>query len=931
MISSYPDPGYAQSTLERFTEVNKSPTSEEKDILLILSSYSHFLGRAIIKDPEVLKMISSSGFSRIKKPEERFISEASKIQETSASQLELMSGLRTYKYRELSRIIYRDIKAMGDFRETMEELSDLASSIIEAVFRFYRRELRNEFRGEFVILGMGKLGGRELNLSSDIDLIYIFQDSVESGTGFKLAERITKALGNITEDGFLYRVDLGLRPGGGKSPIAVSFDGALEHYFYWGDTWERAALIKARPIAGDFHLGDRFIEQVEPFVYKKYLDYTSIEDLKDMKTKLDKIQKKGDVKLGKGGIREIEFFIQALQLVNGGAIKEIREKNTLSALSKLSQCNIIQKDVCERLSESYIFLRNVEHSIQLVDERQTHALPTDSAAMDMISKSVGLRDSREFEEEYIERTSRVSEIYEQLFYEPARRVEEEGKEFWELADFLTEGNVPEAQALGSLKSFGFRNPETAIELIKILLDPKIGALTQRGRMLSRRVVPAFLKNVLKSSNPDFALINLERFITGIGFRTSLFGILAENPEILKLLSRLFSTSGYLSSFLIRHPEYLDAIILKQVRKEFGTKEEMVEDLNSVIGGERDYEGKLDAIRRFKHTETLKLCFRDLNNEVNPEYVGRYLSTIAEASLEVALSLASAVIGSRSSKNEDASNMVIIGLGKLGAKEMSYNSDLDIIFVYEGKDQDYFSRLGQKIISILSIPTGEGIAYKTDMGLRPSGRAGALVSSLDSFNTYHEESAKLWERQALIRSNPSAGNMEIGERVMSTISYFVYDKPIHDGFHKEIHHLRSRMEKEIARETIEKLNLKTGRGGLVDIEFLVQMLQLRYGGSYNAVRKQNTLEALDGLHKCGLIRDSYYEELKDGLNFLKRLENLLRLLHDRSISELYESDFHKLALEMDLKGNGERLKESYNSKTGEIRRIYDEYFSKDYII
>jgi len=923
---TFPDPENAKNTVELFKGFHKRISSEKKDILYLLSSYSRFLGRVIIKDPEILDLFSSSDYIERKKPLEKILEECTGIVDRSKSTEGLMAQLRRYKYREFSRIIYRDIMEFGSFSEIMEELSDLASGILEAAFRYFSREIQAEDRGRFVIIGMGKLGGRELNLSSDIDLIYIYRDFGDPNPFFKLAEKLTKALSAITEDGFIYRVDLGLRPGGGKSTIAVSFDGALEHYFYWGDTWERAALIKARPVAGDISLGEEFNREIEPFVYKKFLDYTSIEDLKDMKTKLDRLHKKRDVKLGRGGIREIEFFVQALQLVNGGAISDIREKNTLRALEKLCQNRIIDEEVFQSLTSSYLFLRKVEHAIQLVDELQTHRIPEDPNELDKLAKRLGFNDKDEFEREYSKRTSQVLRSYDQLFYEPSRIIEEEGREFWELADFLTEGNVAQDEAMRDLNRLGFKYPETAIELIGVLLDTKKGGLTQRGRIFIRRVVPAFLSKIISSPDPDAALRNLERFISGIRFRTSIYSMLAENPEILELLSRLFATSGYLSSFFIRHPEYLDVLTLKDVWKEFGSKEEMVEELKRILDEEEEYEGKLDAIRRFKHVETLKLCLRDLNREVDPAYVGNYLSMLAEAVMEVGLLIAGEAMGGKPRGKNRVSDMVVLGMGKLGGREMSYNSDLDVIFIYEGNDHEFFSKLGQKMISVLSTPTGEGFAYKIDMGLRPSGRSGALVSSFESFRKYHEENARLWERQALIRARPCAGNMGLGKRVMETVEYFVYKKPLAEDFHKEIYHLRSRMERELAKESRIKLNLKTGKGGIVDIEFLVQILQLKFGSNYKDVRKQNTLEAIEGLRKCDLIKEDVFVVLKDGLNFLKRLENLLRLLHDGSISELYESDFHKLALELDMKDNGDKLREMYISKTSEIRKIYEEYFS-----
>ncbi|TDI91690.1 MAG: bifunctional [glutamate--ammonia ligase]-adenylyl-L-tyrosine phosphorylase/[glutamate--ammonia-ligase] adenylyltransferase [Candidatus Dadabacteria bacterium] len=920
-----PNPDNARNVLERYKEIHKRISSKKKDILNILSSYSCFLGRVILTDPIILDYLSQSKNTKNKKTPKQFLKETGSIRKSSTSGEIFGSQLRQYKYREFSRIIYRDIMGLSPFSDIMEELSDLASAIVESTYRFYSEELDTKTYGEFVVLGMGKLGGRELNLSSDIDLIYLYRDKGDPGPFFKLAERITKTLSAVTEDGFLYRVDLALRPGGSKSTVAVPIDGAVEHYYYWGDTWERAAMIKAGPIAGDLELGVEFVREIEQFVYKKFLDYNSIEELKDMKTKLDKLQKKRDVKLGKGGIREIEFFIQALQLVNGGKVKALRERNSLLALKKLRHLNVIDEKVFESLTSSYLFLRKVEHSIQLVDERQTHKIPGSAEDIEILAKRCGLKGKKEFEEFYRENTSSVSSIYKSLFFEPSQKTEEVGKEFWELADFLTVGNIEEVEAVKNLRKLGFKNPEIAIDLLSKLLDPELGALTQGGRLNARKVIPAFLRKILKSFDPDSALVNLERFISGIGWRSSIYAVLLENPDIIKLLARLFSTSGYLSNFLIRHPEYLDVITLRDVRAEFASKEDMLESLQASIGDAKDFEDKLDTIRRFRHVETLKICLRDLNGEVDPFYVGKYLSMVAEAILEVGLELAWDIVKHSKKGKNKRMQMLILGMGKLGGREMSYNSDLDVIFIYEGNDHEFYSKLGQKVISVLSVPTGEGFAYKMDMGLRPSGRSGALVTSFDSFKKYHEDSAQIWERQALIRAIPAAGNWELGVKVMKTVKHFVYEKSFPKDFYKEIHRLRSRMEKELAKETAHKVNIKTGRGGTVDIEFLVQMLQLKYGGEYENVRVQNTIDALFGLRYSGLMEDGEFKILKEGLFFLRKMENLLRLLHDRSINELYESDFQKLASELDMKNEGQKLREEYISRTNKIREIYDKYF------
>jgi len=918
-----PDPHNAENVCKRFTETHGRISKKKRDILSLLSSYSNFLGRSIIKDPAILDYLLKSDYTGEQKSQDVFLGETVSINEHSTSDDELMSALRRFKYRELSRIVYRDIMGMGNFPQVMEELSDLASSILEAAYLFYARELEIKNSGRFVIMGMGKLGGRELNLSSDIDLVYFFKDAPDPDPLFKLAEKITKTLSAITEDGFLYRVDIALRPGGGKSPIAVSLEGALEHYFYWGETWERAALIKSRPVAGDRLLGEEFCREIEPFVYKKYLDFMSIEDLKDMKTKLDGLHKKADVKLGRGGIREIEFFVQALQLVNAHAVEALKEPGMLKTMRALLVNKIIDTDTYKSLYTSYLFLRRVEHNIQLVDEVQTHSLPRSRAGVGKLARMMGFGSAGEFEDAFSDHTGVVSRIYDGLFYEPASKIEEGVKDFWELADFLTEGNVDEDEALGKLRSLGFKHPEGALDLISVLLDPRRGGLTQKGRSYAKKVISAFLGKAISSSDPDNVLGNLERFASAVGWRTNIYAVLQENPEILELLSRLFSTSGYLSNFLIRHPEYLDILTIKGARIEYSSKQEMVDSLRVMLGEQSDYALKLDILRRFKNIETLKLCLKDLNKEVDHVIVGKYLSMAADAFLEVGLRVAGEAMG-MSGKN--ISRMLVLGLGKLGGEELSYNSDLDIIFIYQGADHEQFSKLGQRLITVLSVPTIEGFAYKVDTRLRPSGRAGALVSSFDSFKAYQERSAMLWERQALIKARPSAGSVEFGSKVMDTVQRCVYERPLEEDCHVEIDRVRKRMEKELAKETDNKLNLKTGKGGIVDIEFVVQMLQLKYGREHPDVRNTNTLGALEALRSDGLIAQRDYDVLKDGLFFMRRMENLLRLLHDRSTSDLYRGDFHNLAIEMGISEGGEGLRDIYTLKTEEIRSVYDRYFN-----
>ena len=926
----FPDEDNAERTVERFVEENSRLDAKRKRILHAISSHSRFLGNSIVRNPRTLSALAASKTLGKKKTVSSHRRALASIAARSDDALELGERLKDYKYAELSRIVYEDVAGLCGFRQVLEEISDLASAIVRAVVDFHRGRLEDPDGFEFVVLGMGKLGGRLLNLSSDIDLIYIYRAEDEHVERImRLSTAVTKTISAVSAGGFLYRVDLGLRPGGSRSPVAVSMEFALEHYFYWSETWERAVLLKASPIAGDVSLGREFIGEVEPIMYKKLLDYESIEDIRNMKTQLESIQKEGDVKLGRGGIREIEFFVQATQLMSGGAVKALRGLfNTIDGLGAMEAAGFITPDVKEEMTESYLFLRKVEHNIQLWDELQTHSIPADGESLLRLSRSMGFSEPDDFRKAYEEVTSLVEKHYRNMFFDSSTEIEEKGREFWELADFLTQGDVEREEAVSTLSDLGFSAPETAIDTIAHLVDPKRSGLTEKGRILSKKVIPVFLSNVIKLNNPDAALINVERFISGLGSRMSVYALLIENPEIISLLSRLFSRSGELSSFLIKHPEYLDAIILKDVTGMYDSKETMARALAGAVEREEFFEDKLNALRNFKHVESLKLCFRELSEEVDPVYAGNYLSMVADVVMDASLGLAREGLAVSAKQKKLLDNMVVLGLGKLGGREMSYTSDLDIIFIYEGDDQELFSRYGQRFISNLSVYTSESFCYKIDMELRPSGKSGALVTSLDSFREYHSSSALLWEKQALIKARPAAGNRALGDKVMEIAGDFVYSEPLEGDFRGEIHGLRMRMERELAAETESVFNIKTGRGGVVDVEFLVQMLQLAHGSEHPRLRIPGTMDGIKALGSLGLMEDAEARALCDGYLFLRKMGNILSLLNERSKNDVAQADFDRLAVEFGGGEDGDSLRERYAAVTAGIREIYNGHFGEN---
>ena len=925
----FPDEENARRTVERFEEENGRLDAKRKKILHAISSHSRFLGNSIVRNPRTLSALARSKTLGKKKTVSSHRRALASMVARADDARDLGERLKDYKYAELSRIVYEDVSGLCGFRQVLEEISDLAAAVVRAVVDFHRSALEDPDGFEFVVLGMGKLGGRLLNLSSDIDLIYIYKAEDEHMERImRLSTAVTKTISAVSAGGFLYRVDLGLRPGGSRSPVAVSMEFALEHYFYWSETWERAVLLKASPIAGDISLGREFISEVEPIMYKKLLDYESIEDIRSMKTQLESIQKEGDVKLGRGGIREIEFFVQATQLMSGGAVKSLRGLfNTIDGLGAMEAAGFITSEAKEEMTESYLFLRKVEHNIQLWDELQTHSVPAEGESLLRLSRSMGFAEPGDFKKTYEEVTALVEKHYRNMFFDSTTEVEEKGKEFWELADFLTQGDVEREEAVSTLKDLGFSAPETAIDTIAHLVDPKRSGLTEKGRVLSKKVIPAFLSNVIKLNNPDAALLNVERFVSGLGSRMSVYSLLIENPEIISLLSRLFSRSGELSSFLIKHPEYLDAIILKDVTQMHDSKEAMTRVLSETVSGEEFLEDKLNALRNFKHVESLKLCFRELSEEMDPVYAGNYLSMVADVVMDASLELAREGLAVSAKKKKLLENMVVLGLGKLGGNEMSYTSDLDIIFIYEGDDQELFSKYGQRFISNLSVYTSESFCYKIDMELRPSGKSGALVTSLDSFREYHSSSALLWEKQSLVKARPAAGSRALGKKVMDIVGDFVYSEPPEGDFRGDIHALRMRMEKELAAETESAFNIKTGRGGLVDVEFLVQMLQLAHGPEHPQLRTACTMDGIKALGDMGIIERGQSQALCDGYLFLRKMGNILSLLNERSKNDVTQADFDRLSVEFGGDVDGNSLRERYVEVTSGIREIYSGHFGK----
>jgi glutamate-ammonia-ligase adenylyltransferase len=986
-----PSPDLALNAFERLAGVIPSEhlaeLAERKKRLtqyVLLCGSSPFLVNLMYKAPDILRWLFLDNGIDLSRSAEEMQDAVQAAAADVADLTSLQKALRCFKRREIVRIAARDLIGLAPLEEVMRDLSDLASSTLQVAYQICRRFLIRDHgvpllegeetgvrEAEMTVIGMGKLGGRELNFSSDIDIIYFYESDrgetagVENGSGNKkggislhaffnkLGEMVSKALSQVTEDGFVFRVDVGLRPEGKSGDMAVSLRSAEIYYESWGQSWERTAMLKARPVAGSLALGEQLLKTLQPFIYRKYLDYNLIEDMKQMKQKIDASlarSREGEInlKLGRGGIREIEFFIQALQLVYAGKNPKLRERNSLKALDTLLAANLLKEDDHHQLRDAYRFLRSVEHRIQVVQERQTHNLPAKEDEMLALARRSGyLRADglQRFNEVLEEHRNHVSFIYGTLFHSRDEKLEQD---LHPEVLFILDPKADSDLVKDMLAERHFEDVERAYnDLASLRRGPVKSNLTERSRRILEKITPLLIHELLESHDPDLALTNLERFMAVIATRQSYYALLAENRATTKLLVSLFGLSEFLSKILISHPELLDSLVARSDSSVIKTKEIMMEELDSLLDQSDYFEDHLNILRRYRNEEFLRIGLNDIHGRLLQGDIAAQLSLLGEVCLAAAFRLAVTELrrfGRPTWQREEVAteaNLAIVAMGKLGGSELNYHSDLDIIFVYDhqggtdGEKQisnhEYFAKLAQKIIAILTMQTREGYVYKIDTRLRPSGNAGPLVTSLDSFLDYHRKESQIWERQALTKARVVLGNERLAGQLHDIIRHTIYGATIGDEGRQEIHRLRMRMENELAREKDGSYNIKTGRGGMVDVEFAVQYLQLREGCHTPELRTTSTVVALKEISTTGLLPEGDAQTLLAGYKFLRKLENRLRLINDYSTNDLSGNRIYlnklarRLGYDPKLKNPGAALICDYEEMTGKIRDVFDRLF------
>jgi [glutamine synthetase] adenylyltransferase / [glutamine synthetase]-adenylyl-L-tyrosine phosphorylase len=868
-------------------------------------------------------------------------------------------ALRLYKEADYLRIGCRDLTEVADVREVMAELSDLAGACIQAAVDFHLRRLFVRYgappdtgdQGGFVVIGMGKLSGRELNFSSDVDLIFLRGPEEGRTTGPEsvsiarfyevLATSVTKSLSDLTEDGFVFRVDLRLRPEGERGELVPSLNNAVEYYLGWGRTWERAALMKAVPLAGDRLLGESFVEELEPFIYRKHLDYSTLEEMRVMKQGIEKQLKRKpgvNIKLGQGGIREIEFFVQALQLINAGKIRRVRTPSTLQALTLLNDTGLLDAETGRSLEEAYRFFRKTEHRIQINHQLQTHELPRTAEDQEELARRMGYREDslKLFLADLDRRRRTVEELFAGLFYHSGddnhQKISPEAKK-------IVESVHDEKRTLSLLAEHGFEDPAASYHVLKSLVTPADkGPVADKSRQLLERLAPLFVEELLKVPEPGNALISLAGFVESLQPGQAYFSTFLENPATIGFLIKILGESRFFTDLLTRHPQSIDSLIARSSVSAPKEREALQAELEERSANCESFEDELDVLRRFKNEEILEIGVHHLMGDIESTAARWLVTELAETCLNRAVVMACREMNRKFGgwSTPEELPFVILALGKLGGMEMTYLSDLDIIFIYDHSAEtmgrfsthEWFTRLASRIISILTVPTSEGAVFAIDTRLRPSGNKGPLVSSLSSFRDYHRTTSKLWEKQALTRARPVTGPANLREGVTAIVRECITGTDLTPDDLAEMARLRGRMQNELALEDDLHVDLKTGHGGLVDVEFFVQGNILKHSKDHPEILCTNTLEAIAALYRTGLLDAESFRTLDSGYRFLSNLEDRLRIMEHRSVNRmpLQGEKLRGLARRLGYGNDGGKgLLEDYFRTTTAVRAMYNSFF------
>jgi len=825
-------------------------------------------------------------------------------------EVSLHQQLRFFRQREMVRIIWRDLAGWADLAETVHELTGLADCCVEqALNKLY--QWQTELLGtptnklgaaqQLIVLGMGKMGAGELNLSSDIDLIFTYPDDGETQGARKslsneefftrLGRKLIQALDNVTVDGFVFRVDMRLRPFGDSGALVASFDAIEDYYQTQGREWERYAMIKARPVTGSEQDKKAIDELLRPFIYRRYLDYGMFDSLREMKSMIaGQLHLKGmedNIKLGAGGIREIEFIGQVFQLIYGGRDRSLQQRPILTILDVLAERKLLSGYAVTALKNAYVFLRRTEHRIQAWADQQTHVLPKDEVAQIRLANTMGFDNWSVFIKKLNEHRQQVHEHFEQLLTAP-----QAGDETGDSVALLTAGA---AEVEEYLKKWGYHDPQLSQQTIEKLLDQSaVKNLSQTGRDRLKKLLPLLVQAAAGTEQPDRCLQRMMPLLESIMRRSAYMSLLVENTLALSQLVKLCAASPLISHQLARYPVLLDELLDPRSLYEVPGREQQKALLNQFLSAaeDTDLEQQMNLLREFRQIATLHVAAADVTEVLPLMRVGDQLSELAELQLERALQLAWLYLSSRHGlpPMADATDMSqcgfsVIAYGKLGGLELGYGSDLDLVFVFDDAREGvtdgekpvdvmvFYTRLAQRMIHILNTVTSGGVLYEVDMRLRPRGNSGLLVSPISGFAEYQQQEAWTWEHQALVRARCVAGDQQLAEQ-FSNIRQQVLSKPrSKTELAKEVSEMRQKMRQQLDKSVDDMFDLKQGVGGITDIEFMVQYAVLAWSANLpDLMVYTDNIRILDALVATGKLTQQQGTMLADAYRYYRSEAN-----------------------------------------------------------
>jgi glutamate-ammonia-ligase adenylyltransferase len=877
---------------------------EVRDLLAGVISGSPYLTQLIERDPLRLQEILVSS------PEQRRLDVRRRFEAslaTAESRADVMRAMRVYKSEIALLTALADLGGLWPVLTVTAALSECADVALAGGLNFLLREAagRGQWEAEadgsvrpdgYIVLAMGKHGAGELNYSSDIDLI-VFYDrariklapNVEpQGFFVRLTRDLMQLMSERTGDGYVFRTDLRLRPDAGATQIALSTDAALDYYESFGQNWERAALIKARACAGDIEAGEELLHELAPFVWRKYLDYAAIADVHAMKRQIiahrgfGKIAVAGhNIKLGRGGIREIEFFVQTQQLIAGGRQPELRGRQTLEAMQHLVERQWIKPKVAEELTEAYLFLRRIEHRLQMVADEQTHEVPQDPARLESIARFSGYADTESFSRALTARLETVQKHYAALF---------------EDAPVLTSGDVnmvfagqkDDPATVAALKQLGYSQPSDVLATIRGWHHGRYPAVrTSRTRERLTEVQPLLITALADTADPDRAFTMFDRFLAALPAGVQLFSLLRANPNLLRLIADIMGTAPRLSHILSKRRRLLDAVLDPGTLDMLPSAAELDRLIEAEIeDGEHDMQDVLDRARVLGSEQQFLIGIRVLSGVIKANQAGGAYALLAER-LIAALERACERELARVHGTVPGGGAVVLAMGKLGGRELTASSDVDLILIYDFDESavqsdgerplspmQYYARLTQRLISALSSATAEGTLYEVDMRLRPSGQKGPVATQLRTFVEYQRNEAWTWEHMALTRARVVAGSPELRAKVDAAVRASLVWPRAAAKVARDVRDMRERIAKEKGTDDIWEL--KQVRGGLVDLEFIAQYLQLIHAEKHPEVLDQNTVEAFRKLRDAGLLAARHAEVLIPATRLVHDLTQVLRL-------------------------------------------------------